>query len=239
VARAFHQQWVCRFGVPECVTTDRGRQFESELYTHLNRFYGTQRIRTTAYNPKANGLVERFHRTLKAALRAHNDPQWSETLPTVMLGVRTALREDTNCSPAEMIYGKSITLPGEFLEPKSIEHPNEHEFIKQLRITMQNIKPTPGPHHGNHPIFIQKNLNDCSHVFLRDDTTKPSLDPRYKGPFEVIQRNDKFFKIIVKNKEETVSIDRLKPAYILNEDLEATEPKTTVLRSGRRVRFVK
>ncbi len=62
------------FGVPSTITTDRGKQFESALFTNLVTILGTKRVRTTAYHPHANGLVERFHRQLKAALTAHGDP---------------------------------------------------------------------------------------------------------------------------------------------------------------------
>jgi transposase InsO family protein len=50
--------------------------------------------RTTAYNPAANGLVERFHRTLKAAIICHADQQWTEALPLVRLGIHTSFKED-------------------------------------------------------------------------------------------------------------------------------------------------
>jgi cleavage and polyadenylation specificity factor subunit 1 len=236
VARAFHQQWVCRFGVAKTVTTDRGRQFESQLYQHLNKFYGTKKTRTTAYNPKANGIVERCHRTLKAALRALGDPEWSETLPTVLLGIRTALREDSECSPAELVYGKQITIPGEFFESKTSAKISENEFVEKLRQHMKDIKPVTATHHTNNKVFIHKDLENSTHVFLRHDATKPPLDPPYDGPFKVLERNGKFFKIKLKNREDTVSIDRLKPAYFLNNDTEETELPMK-LRSGRRVSF--
>ncbi|BHF79607.1 hypothetical protein SprV_0702272800 [Sparganum proliferum] len=68
VARAFLNHWVSNFGVPATVTTDRGSQFESTLFRELTCLLGTNRNRTTAYHPQANGLVERFHRQLKIPL---------------------------------------------------------------------------------------------------------------------------------------------------------------------------
>ena len=64
VARAFVTRWVASFGVPSTITTDRGSQFESALFLALTNLLGTKRVRTTAYHPIANGLVERFHRQL-------------------------------------------------------------------------------------------------------------------------------------------------------------------------------
>lgn len=40
VASAFVTSWVSRFGVPDTVTTDRGRQFEPQLFTELLRLFG-------------------------------------------------------------------------------------------------------------------------------------------------------------------------------------------------------
>ena len=115
VASAFVSGWIARFSVPTRVTTDRGSQFESHLWRELSSILGCTRHRTTSYHPQANGLVERVHRQLKAALRAHQDQRWTRALPLVLLGVRSALKEDLRCTSAELVYGQTLRLPAEFL----------------------------------------------------------------------------------------------------------------------------
>ena len=62
-----------------------------------------------------NKRQERFHRSLKASLRARlHDGNWIDELPWVLLGLRTATKEDLQTSPAEMVFGDSPLLPGEF-----------------------------------------------------------------------------------------------------------------------------
>ena len=68
---------------------------------------------TTAYHPQAIGLVERLHRQLKVSIMARSkDRDWMDQLPLVMLGIRTAWRTKLDCSPAELVYGTSLTVPG-------------------------------------------------------------------------------------------------------------------------------
>uniref|UniRef100_A0A1X7TW34 Integrase catalytic domain-containing protein n=1 Tax=Amphimedon queenslandica TaxID=400682 RepID=A0A1X7TW34_AMPQE len=82
VALGFITAWVSRFGVPSLITMDQERQFESSIWSQLMRILGTQRIRTTAYHPIANGLVERLHCQLKAAIKCLPSPtDWVSGLP--------------------------------------------------------------------------------------------------------------------------------------------------------------
>ena len=84
------------------------------------KLLGTKRIPTTAYHPIANGLVERFHHQLKSALKAKpmaNIYYWADHQPMVLLGIRTALKEDLHCTAAELVYGTALRLPAEFVLP--------------------------------------------------------------------------------------------------------------------------
>ncbi|GBO05149.1 Retrovirus-related Pol polyprotein from transposon 412 [Araneus ventricosus] len=65
ICRAIFHTWIYRLGCPSIITTDQGSQMRSSLYSEFSEMLGINRIRTTAYHPIANGIVERFHRHLK------------------------------------------------------------------------------------------------------------------------------------------------------------------------------
>ena len=111
VARAFVLGWIARFGVPSTVITDRGRQFESNLWSQLSQLFGIHKQHTTAYHPAANSMVKGFYRQLKSALKCYSNPyQWIDALPLVLLGIRTSLKYDLKCTTAELVCGVTLRL---------------------------------------------------------------------------------------------------------------------------------
>ena len=225
-ADTFFRGWISRFGVPTLVTTDQGRQFESVLFQALMRLCGSKRVRTTSYHPCANGLVERMHRQLKAALMCHEET-WHQALPVVLLGMRAALKEDLQCSPAELVYGEPLRLPGELIVPSPVSESSEDRtnFANQLQKYMARLRPTPGSRHGQQPTFVSKDLEAASHVFLRDDSVRLALKPPYTGPHKIVSKTDKTVTIMIGDKTSHVSLDRVKPAYYL-QDSPTPAPRT-------------
>ncbi|GBN02360.1 Retrovirus-related Pol polyprotein from transposon 412 [Araneus ventricosus] len=114
ITQAFLQEWVSRFGVPEVIITDRGTNFQSNLFHNLANLLGSYKNRSTAYNPKANGMIERVHRQIKATLMAHSTADWVGALPLVLLGIGSGIKLDIGASSVELVYGTSLRLPGEF-----------------------------------------------------------------------------------------------------------------------------
>jgi hypothetical protein len=242
-AAAFVSGWVARFGCPEHITTDRGRQFESHLFKAMAKITGSNHHTTTAYHPAANGLVERLHRQLKAAIACHTSTQWTEALPLVLLGIRSAWKEDLQSSAAELVYGEPLRLPGQFFTP-SDEPVDVTDFTSRLRNHMSKLAPQPTAWHTNRLFYLPKDLQTSSHVFLRQGPARRPLQAAYTGPHRVLRRRDKAYDIEVSGKEITVTIDRLKPAYVLREEVPAPTRETIIevvpqkkTRSGRVVRF--
>ena len=100
---------------------------------------------------------------------------------------------------------------------------------------------------------IFHNLSTATHVFVRHDSVRKPLQPPYDGPFPIISRTDKHFTIAINGRNDTISIDRLKPAHIDSEDSQSSQntpqsqshsspshtPPTPIrnTRSGRHVHF--
>ena len=58
-------------------------------------------------------------------------------------------------------------------------------------------------------------METAKRVFVRADRVKEPLEAPYEGPYEVLKRRKKYFILKFPKKPDTVSIDRLKPAYEL------------------------
>ena len=215
-AAALLHHWISRFGVPESIVTGRGRQFTSGLWTELGNLLGISRCRTTSYHPQSNGMIERQHRIIKDRLMSRacstGHSSWMDHLPFVLLGMRTSVRSDSQCSPADLVYGTPLRLPGDIFQPSS-PLPLASDFARQLQTVMASSNPMPVLHHGSPSSRVDPALGSSSHVFLRVDAVRRSLVPPFLGPFLVLRRSDKTFDILQEGKTATVSIDRLKPAH--------------------------
>ncbi|XP_037942577.1 uncharacterized protein LOC119675450 [Teleopsis dalmanni] len=132
-----------------------------------------------------------------------------------------------------MVYGISLKLPGEFFE-KTSHDGYDSEFATLLKETMNQLRPVSGSNHGKTETFVQRDLQTCSHMFLRGDNVRPPLKPPYDGPFKVIRRYLKLIIIFIKNRPVQVSIDRVKAAYLLTDEIDPTTqfPRSTSFQSS-------
>ena len=225
VAKVFVSGWISRFGVPSTVTTDRGRQFESALWSESMLLLGSTQCRIIAYHPSANGLVERFHRQLKASIKAQPDPtKWMEALPLVLLGIRTALKTDLQCNTAKLVYSTTLRLPSEFVDPESSTTlADPVDYVTRLKLIMSKLKATPVRMQSPRTTHVCDELSSPMHVYIRHGGVKKPLQPPYDGPYKLLKRAGKYFTIEVRGKQEVVFLDRLKPAHL---DLPQTLPES-------------
>ena len=217
VLSALWHGWLSRFGVPSRLTTDRGSQLaRSAVFSKAVKSLGIIHHTTTAYHQSANGMIERPHRQLKEALKSTDVPgDWFDNLPVVLLGIRTALKEDLGCSSAELCYGTVLRIPGEFYRPiQPSQWADRNNFADKLNMYMSELVPVQPRIPTNRPVYVNKDLKSCTHVFIRTDAVKKPLESPYTGPFKVVSRTDKNIVVARDSTQDTIAIDRCKPAYI-------------------------
>ncbi|GFV08249.1 retrovirus-related Pol polyprotein from transposon opus [Trichonephila clavipes] len=120
ICRAIFNTWIPRFGCPSVNTSDQGTQMRSSMYAKFTRMLGTEKIKTTTYHPKSSGIGKRFYGHLKSVIKAHENDTWSEIVPIIHLGIRTAVKEDLLSSCAEIAYGTNLRLPSDMIDASNI-----------------------------------------------------------------------------------------------------------------------
>lgn len=114
-------QMFCRVGVPEEIITDRGSNFCAELSEALFRLLGIDHVKTSAYHPQTDGMVERFNGTMMKALKRWTKTQgqeWNKGLPFIMFAYREVPHSSTGYTPFELMYGRDIRGPLDVLRQK-------------------------------------------------------------------------------------------------------------------------
>ncbi|BHF57957.1 hypothetical protein SprV_0100090600 [Sparganum proliferum] len=95
-------------------------------------------------------------------------------------------------------------------------------YVESLRSVMRNLLATP-PRASPASSSIPPDLDTCDFVWVRHDAVRRPLQPPYDGPYRFFRRSDKDDVIDRNGKTNTVSIDRVKPAYI--DDREYSSPQ--------------
>ena len=114
-------------------------------------------------------------------------------LPFILLAVRTAIHEDSSCSLAELVFGESLCLPADLLDPDPLPSQSPSDFVVGLRGQMQQNIPMPFNYHSRPVERVPAALSSCTHAFVRVDAVRHPLVPPYEGPFKVLERGVKSF----------------------------------------------
>jgi transposase InsO family protein len=238
-AKALFEFWIARYGVPAAITSDRGPQFTSAVWKAVCLLLNINHHSTTAFHPQSNGMVERWHRRLKDSLRARAaGPDWASHLPWVLLVLRAAPHDDSGRSPAEAMFGSPVVLPGQFLDAAGGPPPST-DFLSDWQCSLHGSRQLHIPKQP--PPTLPPDLLQAEMVFIRNDAKQPPLSPCYSGPYRVLERSLRFFKLQIGERIDTVSTLRLKAAYLPASALPAIPPKRgrprTVVQPAKRVSF--
>ena len=116
--RIFYQYWICRWGPPEMVQTDRGVQFTADLTQQFFDMCQLVHVVSTAYHPQSQGLVERNNQNIISMIRvmgSREQNDWHELLPTVRFAYNSAVHSSTHITPNLLMTGTERKIPSDLL----------------------------------------------------------------------------------------------------------------------------
>ncbi|KAE8738016.1 hypothetical protein FOCC_FOCC016513 [Frankliniella occidentalis] len=241
VARAFVNQLVARYGVPDYLLTDNGACYVSEMFGHVTKLLGVTHLRCTPLRPQAQGSIERSHRTLGEALSMYVNSRgndWPEFLQLVAMSMRSAVNRSTGETPYYLLTGFDMQLPYDLLtEPVAVRHDLADNMVGRLQSDARHIfrvvrdrmrraaRASRAYYNKNarHPKFELGNL-----VYLLEKSHKKGVSrkfrKRYSGPWRLEEKKSPTtwrLKRVYGRKERVVHCDRLKIARGYNDILGA------------------
>lgn len=114
VADKVVQEVFLRFGFPAQIHTDQGPEFESHLFQKVCKLLGIEKTRSCAYNPKSDGMIERYNRSLLKMLTMfvdHNQRDWDDHLPYVMAAYRASPHKSSGISSNRLMLNREVDCP--------------------------------------------------------------------------------------------------------------------------------
>ena len=236
VARALMTHVFSRFGAPLQLLSDRGPEFESELFGQLMKWMEIDKLRTTAYQPSTNGAVERFHRTLNTMLgKVVSDTQrdWDDKLPAVMAAYRASPHETTGFSPNRLFLGREVRMPLDLVMGLPSDESNQvnsmDEFVQRTQeqmadayeIARQHLRAAAQRRKDTYDIRVRHQefqVGDWVWYWYprRYSSRSPKWQKNYIGPFLIVRKIEPVNFVLQRSsraKPFVVHVNKLKKCF--------------------------
>ena len=194
---------ISRTGIPLKVLSDRGSLFLSKLMKGLYERLGIDPIATSPYRPQSNGVVERFHGTIKPMLAKarDSDVNWAEFLLLALFAIRQVPNRTTGFSPHQLVYGRDVIGPLDVLHAgwtdKNFDSIDVEEWLLSLNDKLTLIHDLAVSEEAKNVesrvVSFNRGKSDrClkvgTQVLMRVPGIHGTLQAAWEGPYNVIDR---------------------------------------------------
>ena len=231
VARVLVEEFICRFGVPRQLHSDKDSNFESQLFQQTCKLLEIDKTRTSSRRPQSDGMVERFNRTLESMLSMYVEKKpstWDEHLPYVMLAYRSSIHGSTGFSPNMMMLGREVELPLQAVVPRPEDDKEDIcEYVQGVQEKLEEAHVAARVHlkkaaqhqkrNYDHRATNVRKFNPGQAVWYHNLTLKmgrcKKFNHPWKGPYTVTQAiDDVTYKIQEKPQSKGIvcHVDKLK-----------------------------
>lgn len=116
-------KYVNKFGVPEAIYSDNGKQFTSESFKDLLNKCGITHIKSAVYAPQANAS-ERVNQSILSSIRKYlltDQSKWDENLSRIECSLRNTVHSSIGTSPHFALFGYNM-----------VTHAQAYEILRKL-----------------------------------------------------------------------------------------------------------
>ena len=231
IAKAFVDHWVYVYGPPLSLLADNGKQFVARFFHEVCRILKIKNVFTTTYHPQTNGQVERFNRTMLAAIRHYlgdHPRDWDEYTHALTFAYNSQVHRSTQLAPFDLVLSRSPRSLSFEAKPDMTGVPEasfREQWLKRLEILMgtasKNLEKTQQRYKRDFDRRLgvpKRQPAKDGYVFVRKDHRDPKkgethkLAPKASGPFRVIAVEKDTIVIEDGDNHERVSRDRVVPA---------------------------
>ncbi|CAM4605371.1 unnamed protein product [Caretta caretta] len=175
-------------GIPATLSSDRGTHFTGQLVQHLDRILHIKHLLHCPYHPQSAGAVERQNGVLKNKLAKICDST-GLSWPVALMDMRSTPSQRHKLSPFEIVMGRPmramITITP--VPDLNLTHSALLQYCKGLMQAVSHFHsqvrvawPTESTSNTCH------NLEPGDWVYVRRHHQKRALEPRWKGPHQVL-----------------------------------------------------
>ena len=114
VAHKIIDEWICRYGLPIAILSDRGKNFKCNLMELIYEYLDIAQFTTTAFHPQCDGQSEAMVKNFKNMLKcfvSENLDDWDLYVNRNMFAYNSSVHSTTRFTPFEMKYGFQPRVP--------------------------------------------------------------------------------------------------------------------------------
>ena len=230
VAKSFCDHWVFAYGAPVSLLTDNGPQFTAKFFQAVCAELGVKKVFTTAYHPQTNGQVERYNRTILAALRgyvARRQDDWDEYTSSLTYAYNCRVHSSLGMPPFELVLTRppsTTSLQDQPREEELTPATQKQDFLERLRtlrlkadgkLSMSQARYKRAYDRGvvrERNAHVREGGEAYVRVEVKEGGRSHKLDPLVHGPYKVVENDGHTFRLQMGPDTVRVSSDRITPA---------------------------
>ena len=211
IARAIHDQWICRYGLMKRLHSDGAPNVHGCVIKEISTLLGIGKSKSSRLHPQGDGLSEAMVKQVKSCIQKQVDQfgrNWDLHLQAAVYAIRSSISSSTKVSPAELILGDKLSLPTQLLttqSPAKLLKPTTAHNIKQaqqfatdlgksLKQSFETVNQTLSQSRTNMKAQYDKNTKKHHYkvhdtVMLWKPTPKKGIShcwqPKWSGPWTI------------------------------------------------------